>query len=256
MHERLKCCHNAHTWDAESQAALFHVFSMKCVVCKMFAVGYAHCSKLSKNAGLVDRGLNEKNPYTEKVARSGARRLAHHDKPVFEKNLTPKTHHWQVEVEQGLYRELVDQNAVFEDSGATCCLLPTAYHLLLTTYYLLLTTYYLLLATCYLLLTTCDLLLTTYCLLLATCYLLLSFHYSIRLLLATHCLGLATCGLLLTAISASSRHSHTEVSIWTSFFLRSPAKLRRRRVQRKHVLNSDWEADGLSRAGMGWDRIG
>ena len=170
MHERLKCCHNAHTWDAESQAALFHVFSMKCVVCKMFAVGYAHCSKLSKNAGLVDRGLNEKNPYTEKVARSGARRLAHHDKPVFEKRLTPKTHHWQVEVEQGLYHELVDQNAVFPDSGTSDYLLPTTCYLLPTTYYyyLLLTTYYLLLATCYLLPTTYYLLPTTYYFLLTT----------------------------------------------------------------------------------------
>ena len=118
MKERLcKCCHNAHTWDAESQAALYHVYAMKRVVCKYFAEAYAHISKFSRNEGLVARMLQLNNPYTEKVARSGARRLAHHDKPVFEKNLTARTQHWQGEVEQRLYRAIVDPNAQFPSSG-------------------------------------------------------------------------------------------------------------------------------------------
>ena len=118
MRERLgKCCHNAHTWDAEAQAALYHVYAMKRVVTKMFAEGYAYISKFARNEGLVTRMLQINNPYTEKVARTGARRLAHHDKPVFEKNLTPRTHYWQTEVDQRLYLAMVDPNHRFASSG-------------------------------------------------------------------------------------------------------------------------------------------
>ena len=118
MNERLgKCCHNAHTWDAEAQAALYHVYAMKRVVTKMFAEGYAYISKFARNEGLVARMLQLDNPYTEKVARTGARRLAHHDKPVFEKNLTPRTHFFQTEVDQRMYLALVDPNRKFASSG-------------------------------------------------------------------------------------------------------------------------------------------
>ena len=118
MNERLgKCCHNAHTWDAEAQAALYHVYAMKRVVTKRFAEGYAYISKFARNEGLVARMLQLDNPYTEKVRRTGARRLAHHDKPVFEKNLTPRTHLWQTEVDQRMYLALVDPNRKFADSG-------------------------------------------------------------------------------------------------------------------------------------------
>ena len=57
-------------------------------------------SKLERNAGKVDRALNPENPYTEKERRSGARRLAGHNAPVFEKNLTARTHSWKTELEQ------------------------------------------------------------------------------------------------------------------------------------------------------------
>ena len=74
----------------------------------------------------MDRTLQLDNPYTQKDRRTGARRLALHDKPVFEKNLTSRTHFWKVEVEQQVYLSMVDANAQLPNSGWHAKLPPPA----------------------------------------------------------------------------------------------------------------------------------